>query len=151
MWQLQTKEEQKQVLRRHLDEITRQTEQLKKALQQMEAQHKALQKRREAEHMTVDAYSEAADAATLLKSSSAQRQKLLDDVDRALANYKLSALSLEQNASKFIRIEILSPYKKRERIASFMQRLIEKGYARVSTKKIELDENLYRSVVEVVR
>ncbi len=97
------------------------------------------------------AFGDTADAALLIEESKLKRRRMVEDVDRALAKYGLSAASLEQNGSKRVEVEILSDYEKRDRIAKFMKELIDMGYRGVGTEAIELDKNLYGSRVEIVR
>ncbi len=97
------------------------------------------------------AFGDTADAALLIEESKLKRRRMVEDVDKALAKYGLSAASLEQNGSRRVEVEILSDYAKRDRIAKFMKELIDMGYRGVGTEAIELDENLYGSRVEIVR
>jgi cell division protein FtsB/predicted nucleic acid-binding Zn finger protein len=96
-------------------------------------------------------YDEAADTMLLLRASQLKRRQMMKDVDLALAAYGLSATSMEQNGSRRMRIDVVTGYSERDRIAKFMKRLIDAGYSGVGTEAIKLGEDLYSSSVEVVR
>jgi hypothetical protein len=122
----------------------------KKLLEERAARDAVAQKLKEA-RQEIAAFDEAADAMMLIKASKAKRQKMMRDVDEALRRYSLSATSMEQNGSKKMRVEILTSYAKRDRIAKFMKDLVDRGYENVGTEAIRLDEDVYQSLVEIVR
>ena len=113
----------------------------------LEETKKRLKNRR----MELLAYDEAADTMMLVEASKRSRQKMMRDVDLALAKYRLTTLSIEQNGSKRMAVEVMTPYDTRDRIAKFMQTLYARGYHRVQTRSIERKGDIYRSRVEVVR
>jgi hypothetical protein len=97
------------------------------------------------------AFDEAADVMLLLKDSRIKRRQMLKDVDEAMRHYALSAVRLDQNGSKSMEVEVLTHYGEREKIAKFMKRLSDEGYASVGTREIKLNEDLYQSRVRIVR
>ena len=131
--------------------IVEKTKRLTRHLDSLKKKHRQLQKRNEESIRAVYAYDEAADAMELIVASKLKRRRMIEDVDRALAAEKLSAISIDQNGSKKIAVEILTPYKERDRIARFMGRMIDKGYAGVETERILLNKDVYKSRVEIVR
>ena len=140
----------RQLQQRHA-ETKKKYDRLAKALkaerERLDAAKRALEKKR----MELLAYDEAADTMALIEASKRSRQKMMRDVDRALAKYRLTASSLEQNGSRRMAVDVMTPYDTRDRIAKFMQALYEKGYGSVQTRSIERDGDIYRSRVEVVR
>jgi len=151
--------------RMELDGLTRERASLQARLQTMRAEAKKLTARLQAERSRREAvrkrlqrrqrelmaFDEAADTMTMIKASKAKRQAMMRDVDEALRQYRLSATWLEQNGSRSVRVEVLTPFTHRARIAKFMKTLAQRGYSRVGTREIRLDENLYQSSVEIVR
>jgi hypothetical protein len=148
-----------------LDEISVQRQTLRSQLRNVRTEAERLMKKLEAERDLRDetkerlrqrllelmAYEEAADTMMLIKASAQKRQKMVRDVDEALKVYRLSATAMEQNGSKRMRVDILTRYGERDRIAKFMKRLVDMGYGSVGTREIKLDEDIYQSSVEIVR
>jgi hypothetical protein len=151
--------------RMELDGLARERSSLEAQLRTMRAEAKKLTARLKAERSRRDAvrerlerrrrelmaFDEAADTMLMIKASKAKRQAMMRDVDEALRQYRLSATWLEQNGSRAVRVDVLTPFAHRARIAKFMKRLVDEGYAKVGTREIRLDENLYQSRVEIVR
>lgn len=122
----------------------------KKLLEERAARDAVAEKLKEA-RQSIMAFDEAADAMMLIKASKAKRQKMMRDVVETLRKYSLSATSMEQNGSKSMKVEILTSYAKRDRIAKFMKDLVDRGYENVGTEAIRLDKDVYQSRVEIVR
>lgn len=89
------------------------------------------------------------DALPKLMSSRYVRQRMMYDALSILGTYKLSAISLEQNGIKEMKIHVISEYTSRENIAKFMKKWIDSGYSGARTSEIYLDENIYESKIEV--
>lgn len=79
------------------------------------------------------------------------RQKMMYDAIEILEQYRLSAVSMEQNGTKSMQIHVIADYAQRATIAKFMQKWMETGYEEASTSEIFLDENIYESKIEVLR
>ncbi|BBG64915.1 hypothetical protein NNO_0213 [Hydrogenimonas sp.] len=138
-------------LKAKLNDAKKRVAVMRKALAKERSELERVLKKVERGRREIMAFDETADAALLIEESKRYRRKMVEDVDRALAKYRLSAASLEQNGSKVIEVEIVSEYSRRDRIAKFMKSLIDEGYRSVGTGEIKLDENLYSSRVEIVR
>ncbi len=148
---LERLEARKSVLENRYREITDKTKKLTAALKSLRNERAGLDKKLSACRGELARYDEAMDTMSLIVASKLKRWQMFKDVDRALAAYKLSALTMEQNGSRSIAVEVLTPFKTRENIAKFMKSLIAKGYQGVQTDLIELEKNLYKSRVEIVR
>ncbi|WP_201352408.1 hypothetical protein [Hydrogenimonas urashimensis] len=122
----------------------------KKLLEERARRDRVAQKLKK-EKQTIMAIDEAADAMMLIKASKAKRQKMMKDVLEAMRRYRLSATSMEQNGSRTMRVDIVTSYARRDRIAKFMKDLVDRGYESVGTDAIRLDEDVYQSRVEIVR
>ncbi len=139
-----------QLQQRH--DVTKQKyERIAKALKTERTRRDGIRKALERKRLELLSYDEAADTMSLIEASKQRRQKMMQDVDLALAKYRLTASSMEQNGSRRMAVEVMTPYATRDRIAKFMQALYAKGYHEVQTRSIERDGDLYRSRVEVVR
>jgi len=138
-------------LHRQYGRIEAQTKGLRKKLTMLRKRRQALQKESDQYRRRIDMYDEAVDVMALIFESKKQRWKMFKDVDIALRRYGLMAASMEQNGSKSITVDLLTPFEQRENIARFMKRLIAKGYQHVQTRRIQLDKTIYRSRVEIVR
>ncbi|MEA2111477.1 MAG: hypothetical protein U9P71_05460 [Campylobacterota bacterium] len=97
----------------------------------------------------IEGYGHTLDAVKLFDTETLNRQKMMKDVNNAMRQFALSSKYLEQNSSASMKVQIITKYEERDNIAKFMKQLIAKGYAYVHTKKIERDDNLYESLVEI--
>ncbi len=149
--ELASLEDESAMLSARLKSVKQKAAVLRKGMTKERSMLQEQRKRLESIRREIMAFGDTADAALLIEESKLKRRRMVEDVDRALAKYRLSAASLEQNGSKRVEVEILSDYSKRDRIAKFMKELIDMGYRGVGTEAIELDENLYSSRVEIVR
>ena len=123
----------------------------RKKLREERARRDMAAEKLEKAKQTIMAFDEAADTMMLINASKEKRQGMMRDVVEAMQKYRLSATSMEQNGSKRMKVDVLTSYAKRERIAKFMKDLVDKGYKGVGTKAIRLDEDVYQSTVEIVR
>lgn len=89
------------------------------------------------------------DAIKDFESETLSRQKMMKDINIAMRQFKLSSKYLEQNSSTSMKVQIITKYEERDNITKFMKQLISKDYSYVHTKKIERDDNLYESLVEI--
>ena len=138
-------------LQKQLDTLKQKSKYFSQKLKEERDLRDKTAKKLEERELELMAFDEAADTMMLIKASKAKRQAMMRDVDRALEKYHLSATSMEQNGSKTMRVDILTSYAKRDRIAKFMKELVDKGYSSVGTRAIRLDEDVYQSGVEIVR
>ena len=150
-WQLDRLDAKASNLQSRYAQIKARTKNLHKKLMALKKERKDLQNRLAQHRRTIDTYDEAVDVMALIIDSKKRRWQMFKDVDLALQRYNLMATSMEQNGSKSMAVEVLTPFEERENIAKFMKRLIEKGYRSVRTERIQLDKNLYRSRVEITR
>ncbi len=98
---------------------------------------------------TIEGYDHMLDALVDFDTEKLSRQEMMKDINLAMRRYALSSKHLEQNGSQSMRVHIITPYAKRDNIAKFMKHLINKGYSHVETQKIERDDTLYESLVEI--
>jgi len=96
-------------------------------------------------------YQVTIDTLPVLMNARYVRQKMMYDAVDILKQYKLSALSLDQNGTHSMDIHVIADYAKRERIAKFMKKWMQTGYKEARTNEIYLDENIYESKIEVLR
>ena len=82
-----------------------------------------------------------------------QRQQFMNDVMAVLAKYRLNTKDIKQLDEKNMQITIISESDQRDRIAKFINALIKKNYASVTTNKIVKDEELelYSSEIRISR
>ncbi|WP_457595934.1 hypothetical protein [Hydrogenimonas sp.] len=150
-WLLDEAESERAALQARLDATKSETKRLQRELKRVRRAKEAAARALEERRMALMAFDEAADTMGLIKASALKRRQMVRDVDEALKRFKLSALSMEQNGSRRMRVEILTRYERREDIARFMKRLADEGYGSVGTREIWLDDTLYQSGVEIVR
>ena len=96
-------------------------------------------------------YNITLDTLPKLMNSKVVRQRMMYDSLDMLSKYKLSAVSLEQNATNEINVHVICAYSKRDNIAKFMKKWINSGYSSARTDEIYLDENIYESKIRVAR
>ncbi len=150
-WELSRLTAKEATLKGRYAHIQKQTESLRKELATLKKRRKALQQKLARRERTIDAYDEAVDVMARIIESKKRRWQIFKDVDLAMRRYGLLATSMEQNGSKAMTVDVLTPFVKRDNIARFMKRLLQKGYRSVRTDRIELDKDIYRSRVEIVR
>ena len=85
----------------------------------------------------------------MIKDTKYKRQKFMNDVILALAKYKLNTEFIKQHDDKSMEILLISDKKGREHITKFIDELLLKHYHNVSTKKIYLEKNIYKSMVRI--
>ncbi len=150
-WELERLNAKASSLESRYAQIEARTKNLHKKLKALKKEQKDLQNRLARHKRTIDTYDEAVDVMALIIDSKKRRWQMFKDVDSAMRRYNLMATSMEQNGSKGMAVDVLTPFNERENIAKFMKQLIEKGYRSVRTERIQLDKNLYRSRVEITR
>ncbi|BCD68675.1 hypothetical protein [Nitratiruptor sp. YY09-18] len=121
------------------------------ALLKLKEQQKKLLAAIDSKETQIDEIADTLDAIPFIENAKTQRQKMINDAILGLYTYKLSTKSIEQNGTKRLGIDVISQTNQREKIAKFMQFMIQKGYANVQTKEIVMDRGLYESHIEVVR
>ena len=97
------------------------------------------------------AYTATLDTLPIMMNERNIRQKMMYDAMNILQQYKLSAVSLEQQGTKEMNIHVIADYSKRATIAKFMKKWMASGYSEARTKEIYLDENIYESKIKVLR
>jgi len=96
-------------------------------------------------------YQVTLDTLPVLMNARYVRQKMMYDAVEILKDYKLSALSLDQNGTHSMNIHVIADYRKRATIAKFMKKWMQTGYKEARTDEIYLDESIYESKIEVLR
>jgi len=98
-----------------------------------------------------DLIQDTIDAIPFVEQAKITRQQMMNDIVEALYRYRLSTRSIDQNGTKFADVALISQNNQREKIAKFMEYLLQKGYKEVSTRQILRRKDFYESVVRVVR
>ncbi len=86
-----------------------------------------------------------------LKSYNKKHISTLLTINQLLKKHSLNIDKIMQVDENKISIELYSDNKQRELIANFMSDLLNRGFAKVSSGKIELDEFGYKSTIEIQR
>ncbi len=121
------------------------TEEVKKINAKLEEELKSLKARK-------SSLFEANKVLPYIQSVSIKRQEMIDSALEGLDKFSLSIISLEQNRSKELKINIHTDLKKQTNIAEFVNYMAKKGYKKSYTNKIYYDENgTYNSIVEIER
>lgn len=97
----------------------------------------------------IESFGVLVDALSQQRVHTRARQVMMEEINQALEAYRLSSRMIEQNGTQSCYVHIISEYQKRDDIAKFMKRLLERGYAHVSTREIRRDEHIYESLIEV--
>ncbi len=90
-------------------------------------------------------------AVPYINSQAMQRQQMIDDALQGLSKNNLGAVFMEQNNSNLLKIEIVTEMGKEEKIANFLNYMSNRGYQKSYTDKIENNNTIYKSVVEIAR
>ena len=138
-------------LQKRLSMLQKKNRSYKKAIERFDKQKKELLEQKERLQNQILQIEDTIAAIPFIERMHTTRQKMMNDVVEVLAKYRLSTKRIEQNGTRSMQIELVSKDRQRERIASFMQELLHRGYSDVRTKRIERNANFYKSLVEVVR
>ena len=98
---------------------------------------------------TIFIYENTLNTIPMVQEAKYKRQKFMNDVLLALAKYKLNTEFIKQYDNKTMDILLISNTNDRDHIAKFIDALLAKHYQSVSTKKIYLDKNIYKSIVRI--
>ena len=77
------------------------------------------------------------------------RQKFMNDTLEVLKKYRLNVSSIHQIKDKELELVVISLSQNRSGIAKFIQTMLKKGYASVSTKKIVFEDGVYKSLIRI--
>jgi len=77
------------------------------------------------------------------------RQKFMNDTLEALQRYRLNVSRIEQSKDQELELVVISLSQNRDGIAKFIQMMLEKGYASVSTQKIIFEDGVYKSLIRI--
>ncbi len=149
MMSLSQLEAEKALLQKKSDAMKTLSDKLQAKLISVRKEREALSTQKKAYEMRIESYDHLVDTLKQQRLFKKQRQQMLRDINEAMAQYKLSSRSLDQNGTTAVKVHIISEFSKRDDIAKFMKVLLRRGYESVNTHEIRLEENLYESVVEV--
>ena len=138
-------------LQREVAKMEEKTQLLSVKLNKLKTEVDDNRKRVNALQATNQVYQVTLDTLPVLMNTRYVRQKMMYDAVGILEQYKLSALSLDQNGTHSMNIHVIADYAKRETIAKFMKAWMQTGYKEARTDEIYLDENIYESKIEVLR
>ena len=119
------------------------------AIKKTQKQRDALTKELQAQQQRNETIEESIEAIPFIEEAKVARQKMMNDIVEGLYTYRLSTKAIEQNGSKRATILVVSKDMQRERIAKFMDYMLQKGYRNVSTEEIVQNDGLYESAIEV--
>ncbi len=136
-------------LQTQVHEMEQMTQKLRTTLKEERSKRDALKQEYATLRSTIEGYDHMVDALKDFETQKLARQEMMKDVNIAMRDFALSSKYLEQNGSASMKVHIITPYEKRDNIAKFMKRLLDKGYTHVETTKIERDDTLYESLVEI--
>ncbi len=120
-----------------------------KKLKSLKKRYGRLEKQKNKMNDTIFVYENTLSAIPMIQDAKYKRQKFMNDVLLALQKYKLNTQSIKQYDDKSMDILLISNTNNRDHIAKFIDALIAKHYHSVSTKKIYLDKNIYKSMVRI--
>ncbi len=144
-------ETRRDALQQQVKEMESLTQRLQVKLKTVRSERDRLDEERQSRVAEIQSYDEMVDELKHQRDEKHRRQQMMEDVNRALARYKLSSRVLDQNGTEHISVQIISEFEKRDDIAKFMKSLISAGYLHVTTREIRREENLYESLVEIER
>ncbi|MEA1920565.1 MAG: hypothetical protein U9N52_12040 [Campylobacterota bacterium] len=148
-YELNALESERMELQGRVDAMNALTTKLQKKLKEVRLERKRLEGVKGENIATIESYDELVDTLKAERSNKKRRQKMMQDVNQAMAHYKLSSRNLDQNGSDRMHVHIISEFEKRDDIAKFMKELIAQGYLHVNTREIRREENLYESIIEI--
>jgi len=139
------------VLQQQYDLQQQQTKKLQERLKAERAKRDDLRNQLALEQQQIERIDMMIDALGALTDDYLQRREMLKEVNAALRLFGLSSNRMDLNGSKQVNVHVISEYDRRDEIAKFMEHLLQKSYAHVSTNEIILEGNVYESVIEIRR
>ncbi len=139
------------VLEKDVTEMEKKTQLLSAKLNRLKIEVKENREKVNVVQSKNKVYQVTLDTLPVLMNTRYVRQKMMYDAVDILGQYKLSALSLDQNGTHSMNIHVIADYTKRATIAKFMKKWMQTGYKEARTNEIYLDENIYESKIEVLR
>lgn len=139
------------LLQSSLQQIEERSKRLSEKLQTIRAEVSKDEAKIKTLHDGIRVYELTLQSLPVLMQARDIRQKMMYDAIDILEEYRLSAVSMEQNGTKSMQIHVIADYAQRATIANCMQRWMETGYKEASTNEISLDKNIYESKIEVLR
>jgi hypothetical protein len=140
-----------QVLKKDVREMDEKAQLLSAKLNRLKTEVKENKAKLNAVQSNNKVYQVTLNTLPVLMNTRYVRQKMMFDAVEILEQYKLSALSLDQNGTHSMNIHVIADYAKRASIARFMKKWMQTGYKEARTDEIYLDENIYESKIEVLR
>ncbi len=120
-----------------------------KKLKSLKKKYAKLEKQKNKIGDTTFIYENTLSTIPMIQDAKYKRQKFMNDVLIALQKYNLNTESIKQYDDKSMDILLISNTNNRDHITKFIDALIAKHYHSVSTKKIYLDKNIYKSMVRI--
>ena len=118
-------------------------------LQKLRQERKALQKQLKELEEQKEVAEETLEAIPFIQKAKLDRERMMNDIVKALYTYRLTTRAIDQNGTREAFVDLISKDEQRDRIARFMQYLLQRNYQDVQTKKIQRKDGLYESVVRV--
>ena len=138
-----------QIKEARLEHIKAVDKKLLAKLKKLQQERKALQKQVKELEEQKEVAEETLEAIPFIQKAKLDRERMMNDVVKALYTYRLSARAIDQNGTREALVDLISKDDQRDRIARFMQYLLQRDYQDVQTKKIQRKDGLYESVVKV--
>ena len=120
-----------------------------KKLKSLKKEYKTLHTQATKIEDTTFIYENTLNTIPMIQDAKYKRQKFMNDVLLALAKNKLNTKFIKQYDNKTMDILLISNTNDRDHITQFINDLLAKDYHKVSTKKIYLDKNIYKSRVRI--
>lgn len=127
------------------------TKQAGDKIKKLKAEYDSLQKEYSSLRNKSSLLNKAQQAVPIIQSAALQRQELMNDALKGLAENDLALKALDQNSSEKLTLNIVTTPDKQQNIANFMNYMTKRGYQRSFTNKIQRNDSLYQSIVEVIR
>ena len=120
-----------------------------KKLIALKKEYAVFQKKQQSLEDSVFVYENTLSTIPLIQNEKYKRQKFMNDVIATLRKFKLNTLYIKQYDEKSMDIMLISDSQKRDNITKFINELLKKNYHNVSTQKIYLDKNIYKSLIRI--
>ncbi len=147
--QLSTLQAKEDELNSKLSKIDQTTQKLQVELKKQRDKRDALRLEKQQVNDKINSYDKVLTTLKGLNKDKLTRQKVLNDINKAMKKYKLASRKLLREKDNSYTIQIISKPSKRDDIAMFIKELLALGYSNVYTKKIEKNNFYYESFVEI--
>ena len=150
-YQIYTQTQENQTLQEKYDHLVQTTKKLETKDKKIKKEIKSYSKKEKEIDQKFAKLQKVTQKLLALKTKDNSYTTIFLTVNQLLQKYHLSLSQVKQTGERSLDLEIYSKQSKRDTIALFMQELLAKGYKNVSSNEITLNDDTYKSIINIQR